>query len=159
EVRPLGKHAGDAPDEVADAGFGRFVCGVLGHRVGDGPEDVEQDLAIERGLAAEVVVDHRLVQAGAGSDAVDLGAGEPAGGELGGGRGEETIAAGGRLPRLTNHLVNTVTRRAAPVKRDLPPQSSCCSRWCPDRLTGNRVPSVRIAIRLSFAYSSTRASR
>ena len=50
--------------------------------VGDGAEQLAQDLAVERGLAAEVVVEHRLVDARRGGDAVDLGAVEPAGGEL-----------------------------------------------------------------------------
>jgi hypothetical protein len=40
----------------------------------------------------EVVVDHRLVEAGACGDAVDGGGGESAEGELGGGGGEDALA-------------------------------------------------------------------
>ncbi len=52
-------------------------------RAADGAEHVAEDLAVERRLAAEVVVDHRLVEAGGAGDAVDAGAGEATGGELG----------------------------------------------------------------------------
>ena len=52
-----------------------------------------EDLAVERRLAPEVVVDHRLVDAGGAGDAVDVGAGEAARGELGGGGGEQPLAA------------------------------------------------------------------
>ena len=61
----------------------------------DGAEHVAQDLAIERGLALEVVVDHRLVQARGAGDAVDVGAGVAARGELGGGGGEDAVAGVG----------------------------------------------------------------
>ena len=57
-----------------------------------------EDLAVERGLAAEVVVDHRLVEAGGGGDAVDAGAGEAVGGELAAGGGEDPVARPIRRP-------------------------------------------------------------
>src|SRR5262249_46094452 len=66
-----------------------------GHRVNaaaDGLEHVAEDFSVEGGLAGEVVVDHRLVQAGGAGDAVDAGAGEAAGGELRGGGGEDPVA-------------------------------------------------------------------
>ena len=56
------------------------------------PNMSREDLAVERRLAAEVVVDHRLVDAGGAGDAVDVGAGVAAGGELGGGGGEHAGA-------------------------------------------------------------------
>ena len=58
----------------------------------DGAEHVAKNLAVELGLAAEVVVNHRLVQAGGGGDAVDAGAGKAVRGKGGGGGGEDTIA-------------------------------------------------------------------
>ena len=45
-------------------------------------ELLAQNGEVQRGLAAEVVVEHRLVDAGAAGDAIDLGAVEAAGGEL-----------------------------------------------------------------------------
>ena len=60
----------------------------------DGGEHVAEDLAIEPGLAAEVVVDHRLVQARGVGDAIDAGAGEPVRGEGGGGGGKDAVARG-----------------------------------------------------------------
>ena len=84
---------GDGLDEEADLRFRRD--GRVRRRLGsapDGLKHVAQDLAVERRLAAEVVVDHRLVEAGGAGDAVDAGAGEAVGRELGGGRGEEARA-------------------------------------------------------------------
>ena len=53
----------------------------------DGAEHVAQHLEVERALAAEVVVEHRLVDARLGGDAVHAGGVEAALGELlGGGR-------------------------------------------------------------------------
>ena len=64
-------------------------------------EDLAEQGAIERLLAAEVVVQHRLVDAGAAGDAVDAGAGIAAFGELESGGGEDAVRrdAGG-----TGHL-------------------------------------------------------
>ena len=50
---------------------------------GEGGEALADDRAIEGDLAAEVVVDHRLVHAGAVGDAVHAGAAEAVGGEFG----------------------------------------------------------------------------
>src|SRR6185436_6225756 len=49
----------------------------------------------------------------------------------------------------------------ADLRRAIPQfvQRSCWRRWYPVRLTGRRVPSVRIASLLSLAYSSTFAKR
>ena len=51
-------------------------------RGGEGGDALADDRAIERDLASEVVVDHRLVHAGAGGEAIDPGAAEAVGGEL-----------------------------------------------------------------------------
>ena len=90
-----------------------------GHRL----EEVAQDGAIQGGLVLEVVVEHRLVHAGARGDAVDLGAVEAARGELdrprrrAGARG----TAGRRPGALTNHLVNHATDDASgPTTSRLP---------------------------------------
>ena len=53
--------------------------------------------AVQRVLAGEVVVDHRLVDAGAAGDAVDGGRGEAARAELEGGGGEDAAAGAGGL--------------------------------------------------------------
>ena len=89
-------------DEAADL-VGR-VCGGsrrAGDADGDGLEHVAEDLAIERGLAAEVVVDHRLVDARGAGDAIDAGAGEPAGGELSGRSREQPLPRRGAAGLLT----------------------------------------------------------
>ena len=71
--------------------------------VGEATEAVAQHFAVETDLAREVVVDHRLVDARLGGDAIDARAGEPAGGELGPGGGEHlgarVTAAGFRRAR------------------------------------------------------------
>ena len=90
------RRAGDGLDEAAQLrlrGASPLADGFDG--AGDAAEQVEQDRLVERGLALEVVVEHRLVDAGAGGDAVDLGAVEPAGGELLGGGREDPVAGGG----------------------------------------------------------------
>ena len=97
KVRPRLGLGGDGLDERADL-VGRAAASeaATARDAGaDGAEHVAQDLAVERRLAAEVVVDHRLVEAGGAGDAVDAGAGEPARGELGGGGGEEPVARAG----------------------------------------------------------------
>ena len=103
EVRPRLALGGEGGDELADLVGGRELGGGDGaHPGADGAEHVAEDLAVERGLAAEVVVDHRLVQARGAGDAVDAGAGEAARGELGRGGGKHAVArrvgAGGRAP-------------------------------------------------------------
>ena len=86
---------GKGVDEGAHLVARRQVGGGDGAGAGThGGEHVAQDLAVEAGLAAEVVVDHRLVQAGGVGDAVDARAGEAVGGEGGGGGGEEAVARG-----------------------------------------------------------------
>ena len=80
----------DGLDEEADLRSGGTADVRRGRGAApDGLKHVVQDLAVERRLAAEVVVDHRLVHAGGTGDPVDAGAGEAMGRELGGGRGEE----------------------------------------------------------------------
>ena len=54
-----------------------------------------QERAVERLLAAEVVVEHRLVDAGAAGDAVHAGAGVAALGELERGGGEDAVGRDG----------------------------------------------------------------
>ena len=61
-------------------------------RRADGPEHVADDLAVEGELVGEVVVDHRLVDAGGVGDVVDADAVEAAGGEELGGGGEDGLA-------------------------------------------------------------------
>ena len=86
EVRARLTLDGNRLDEAADLVLGgRAGACHLAHARADGVEHVADDLAIEGGLAAEVVVDHRLVDAGGAGDAVDVGAGVAAGGELRGG--------------------------------------------------------------------------
>ena len=48
---------------------------------------------IERGLAAEMLVDHARIGAGFQHDAADAGAGKAVGGEFGGGRAHDLLAA------------------------------------------------------------------
>ena len=80
---------GDRFDKRADFLLG----GALGlarrvHADGDGLEHIAQDFAIERRLAGEVVIDHRLVDARGAGDAIDIGAGEASRRKFGGGRSE-----------------------------------------------------------------------
>ena len=79
EVRLGDGLAGDGVDELTDLERRRLI-GVAPGRDGiaDGIEQLAQDLAVEARFAAEVVVEHRLVDAGLGGDAVDLGAVESA---------------------------------------------------------------------------------
>ena len=71
---------GDRLDEGADL-VGRVAGGRAASetRRADGLEHVAEDFAVERGLAGEVVVDHRLVDARGAGDAIDAGAGEARG--------------------------------------------------------------------------------
>ena len=64
----------------------------LAGAVEDGADECLEDLRVQGGLVPEVVVDHRLVDAGGPGDAVHAGAVEAAGGELGRGGGEEAVA-------------------------------------------------------------------
>src|SRR5688500_15855789 len=113
KVRARLRFTGDRGDVGADLVLG----GGVGRRDrddpgADGAEHVAQDLAIERGLAGEVVVDHRLVQPGGARDAVDVGAGVAFGGELAGGGREDAVARDGGARfgwpghELTNWIVN-----------------------------------------------------
>ena len=74
---------------------------------GDRGEALGEHVAVEAELALEVVVDHRLVDAGPARDAVDAGAGEAAGGELDPG-GAEDVAAGVTVAGAggPGHLIN-----------------------------------------------------
>jgi hypothetical protein len=89
----------EAADEGGELGGGPVAGGADGlHAGAEGGEGAADGLAVEGVLAVEVVVDHRLVEAGFPGDAVDAGAGEAVGGELPGGGGEEAgagIGAGG----------------------------------------------------------------
>ena len=58
-------------------------------RDADGAEHVAEDLEVEAVLAAVVVVEHRLVDARLGGDAVDAGGVVAALGELAGGGGKD----------------------------------------------------------------------
>ena len=71
--------------------------------VGDGGVPVTDDGRVELALAREVVIDHRLVHAGAAGDAIDAGRGEPARGELVGRGSEDAAAGGGRGPKFGGH--------------------------------------------------------
>ena len=64
-------------------------------------EHLPQEDAIEALLALEVVVEHRLVDAGAAGDAVDAGAGEAVRGEFEGGGGQDAVR---RDARGTAHM-------------------------------------------------------
>jgi hypothetical protein len=61
------------------------------------PETGREDLPVETGLAAEVIVDHRLGDAGADRDFLDPRAAETAFGEEARGRGDERLAGGRRV--------------------------------------------------------------
>jgi hypothetical protein len=101
--RRLAPQRGDERAELPVRGTAGGADGVDG--VGDGAEQVAEDLAVQAGFALEVVVNERLVGAGGGGDPVDGGAVEAAGGELGRGRGEEPPARRRVPPGLTDHLV------------------------------------------------------
>ena len=63
------------------------------------------DRGVEGALVREVVVDHRLVDAGAAGDAVHGGRGEPARAELVGGGGEDAAAGAGDWERVRGGIV------------------------------------------------------
>jgi hypothetical protein len=97
EPRPLRRFLDDGLDPGVDLLF--RGAGAVGNRprpAADGSEHVAEDLVVELELAAEVVVDHRLVDAGFEGDAVDAGSLEPAGGEFRSGGGKN---AGPRVAR------------------------------------------------------------
>ena len=71
----------------------------LAHAGGERAEEVGEDGAVEGGLVLEVVVEHRLVHAGARGDAIDLGPVESPGGELRRRGGEQAVAR--RVPAGT----------------------------------------------------------
>ena len=78
-------------DEALVGGVG--PVGDLADQGADGAEHVADDLAVEGELVLEVVVNHRLVDAGGVGDVVDADAVEAAGGEeLRGGK--EDVVAG-----------------------------------------------------------------
>jgi hypothetical protein len=96
EMRVAARLGGDDAEEVADFPIGeRRTLGDRAHARTDRVEGLLKHGAVERLLIGEVVVNHRLVQAGAARDAVDAGAGVAAVGEFGGGGVEEPIAGAG----------------------------------------------------------------
>ena len=128
-MRPRLGRLGDRRDELRQLLLRRGTGGGNGaDALADGMEHLAEDLLVERRLAVEVVVDHRLVDVRGAGDAVDVGAGEAARGELGGGSREQPLAAAdSRAPclrrpwrftillglvmykwlvNLTNHIVN-----------------------------------------------------
>jgi len=86
----LGLEGVDEGDQLLRRGERRGDDG--GRAVADGGEDAAEDLEVEGELVVEVVVDHRLVEAGAAGDGVDGGAAEAVEGELGDGGGEDGLA-------------------------------------------------------------------
>ena len=90
--RPVGDETGERRHdaiELARGGNVRRRERLEGGR--DAGEGLPQQRAVELALAAEVVVDHRLVDTGAAGDAVDTGAAEAALRELLFGGGENAI--------------------------------------------------------------------
>ena len=92
EERVLLEEAGKGGDGAVDLLGGRAAAGGNGLQRLDGErEHLPQQDAIEPLLALEVVVEHRLVDAGAAGDAIDAGAGEAVLGELEGGGGQDAV--------------------------------------------------------------------
>ena len=77
---------------------GRSLEAICVEAIADEGEHLAEQGAVERALALEVVVDHRLVDAGAAGDAIDAGAAEPALGELEGGGGEDAVGGDAGRP-------------------------------------------------------------
>jgi hypothetical protein len=148
-VRPRRALVGHGADEAANLLVGGDAVAVdafdaLGQRT----EHVGEDLAVERRLVVEVVVEHRLVEARPGGDAIDFGAVEPARGELerrrrnqpiAGRLGIGTRAAAGdsALLHFTNWLVKLLQR---PWARQLVRMAHLCSLF---GVLGSGVPPRR----------------
>ena len=97
-------------DGAVDLVGGRGGAGGDGlEALGGAAEGLAQQRAVQPLLAVEVVVEHRLVDAGAAGDAIDAGAGEAARGEFDGGGGEDPVGGDARGPgHETNRLVNNI---------------------------------------------------
>ena len=94
--------AGHAGDRAVDLlGGGAVSGGDAAQPFGGTREHLSQERTVQPLLAAEVVVEHRLVDPGAAGDAIDAGAGEPACAELERGGGEDGVRgdAGGARHR------------------------------------------------------------
>ncbi len=102
------KAANGGDGAIDFVGGGAVAVGDGLHAPGDEREHPAEQGAIQSLLALEVVVEHRLVDAGAAGDAVDAGAGEAARGEFDRGGGEDGVRgdAGGARHTETNRLVN-----------------------------------------------------
>jgi hypothetical protein len=115
KVRPGLGFDRDGIDERAHFVGGRCARALrVADASGDGFEHVVEDLAVEGGLAAEVVVDHRLVDARGPRDAVDAGSGKAAGGKLGRGGGQQPLARRGAAFLLTPPPSRAALRAALP---------------------------------------------
>ena len=77
------------------AAGGAGCAAIAAQAFGDRREVIADDGGVERALVREVVVDHRLVDAGAAGDAVDGGGGKAASAEFVGGRRQDTRAGSG----------------------------------------------------------------
>ena len=89
---------GDAGDDAIELVVGGGLGGGNGlHALGGLAEHLAQQRSVQLLFAAEVVIEHRFVDARAAGDAIDPGAGEAAIGELGRGGGEDAVGgdAGG----------------------------------------------------------------
>ena len=83
---------GDAGDHAIDLlGGGARAGGNRLHALRRDGERAPEQRAVQALFAVEVVVEHRLVHAGAAGDAVDASAAEAAGGEFDRGGGEDAI--------------------------------------------------------------------
>ena len=108
--RMIADETGDARDDAIDfLRGGARAGGNRLHALGRGREGAPKERAVQALFALKVVMEHRLVHAGAAGDAIDAGAGEPAGGEFDRGGGEDAIggdAGGARHSRCPIKLTS-----------------------------------------------------
>ena len=116
KVRPRFGLGGKGRDEQPNLFHRRQIGrGDVAHPDAKSAEHVAEDVSVKLGFVLEVVVDHRLVQAGGGGDLVDAGAGKAVGGEGAGGSGKDAIAGGvggGGRPALAACLAGLWRRSA-----------------------------------------------